>query len=220
MEQNILDTYLWRDYWRVNSKRRTLFFVAVCMTLISFIFYGKFLLSIESRAGVILADPLHFFMGPYNLNLAIFIPTYTVLLLWLYVSALRPLRTSFAILTIFTLFTLRFFAIYLTPLAPPLTTIPLNDPLISLFVGGHNVPQKDLFFSGHTATLFLVAFSADYLNLQRFKWAIFFTATLVGSLLILQHVHFSIDVLIAPFIAYSVFSFWRYLFSTRLMRRL
>lgn len=58
--------------------------------------------------------------------------------------------------------------------------------------------QKDLFFSGHTANIVLVGLLVDNLWLKRIMMII---AGFVGTFLIIQHVHYSIDVLAAPFFA-------------------
>ena len=46
-------------------------------------------------------------------------------------------------------------AINLVPLEPPDTILLLNDPFVQLF-GKGEILTKDLFFSGHTGTLFLL----------------------------------------------------------------
>jgi len=55
---------------------------------------------------------------------------------------------------------------------------------------------KDLFFSGHTATLIV---GGICMTESRDKVIAFFAAALIGVLLLLQHVHYTADVLAAPF---------------------
>jgi membrane-associated phospholipid phosphatase len=61
---------------------------------------------------------------------------------------------------------------------------------------------KDLFFSGHTATVFLL-----FLNSQTKLWKnVFLTLTiLVGFCVLIQHVHYTVDVIAAPFFGYGAF---------------
>ena len=49
----------------------------------------------------------------------------------------------------------RMCAMYMLPLDPPVNMIILNDPLVEFFGTGQTL-TKDLFFSGHTATLFIL----------------------------------------------------------------
>ncbi len=95
---------------------------------------------------------------------------------------------------------------YLVPLEAPLAIIPLQDELIeSLFYSGRR-NLKDLFFSGHTATLFV--FSYCFTNLK-LKWLYLTGGVIVGILLLLQHVHYSIDVMAAPVFTYYAVAFQR-----------
>ena len=91
---------------------------------------------------------------------------------------------------------MRIFSISLLPLQPPPGMIFLQDPLVAFFTS-HATPVKDLFFSGHTATAFLLFFVVK-------SWRPVFLASaiLIGTLVIWQHVHYSIDVLAAPLFSY------------------
>jgi membrane-associated phospholipid phosphatase len=90
------------------------------------------------------------------------------------------------------------FMMYLVPLNPPADMILLNDPFVQFFATGQPL-TKDLFFSGHTATIFLFYLVSE----KKLFRAFFLIATvLVGTSVLLQHVHYSIDVASAPFFAY------------------
>jgi hypothetical protein len=92
-------------------------------------------------------------------------------------------------------------AMYLVALEPPSTMIPLTDPFAEYFTTG-SVMTKDLFFSGHTATLFFL-FLITEKKLLRF---LFLCASIaIAVLVILQHVHYTIDVLAAPFFTYAAY---------------
>jgi membrane-associated phospholipid phosphatase len=92
----------------------------------------------------------------------------------------------------------RILSMYVVPLDPPIGTLDLKDPLI--FVVGTGTPiTKDLFFSGHTSTMFLLSLTAINKKLK----IIFLVSTfLVGFLVVLQKAHYTIDVVVAPFYAY------------------
>ena len=97
---------------------------------------------------------------------------------------------------------LRMSAIYLFELNPPQGLIVLRDPLTSITYGGRGIfITKDLFFSGHTSNLFMV-----YLCLQKRRDKIFVllgTIT-VAVLVLVQHVHYSMDVIGAFIITFFV----------------
>ena len=90
---------------------------------------------------------------------------------------------------------LRFCSIYFVALNPPNGLVDLHDPLAELFIYGDSISiTKDLFFSGHTATMVFVCY---FLNGKERKISLALTGILVGLLLI-QHVHYTWDILAAP----------------------
>jgi membrane-associated phospholipid phosphatase len=96
---------------------------------------------------------------------------------------------------------LRIAAMAATPLEAPPGMIPLHDPLVRLF-GPGRLLTKDLFFSGHTSTLFLLA-----LAVPGPRWKAFFVlcTAAVAFCVLAQHVHYAVDVLAAPLFAYASF---------------
>lgn len=100
----------------------------------------------------------------------------------------------------------RIISISLVPLDPPLGLIPLVDPLSSVFYGNASI-TKDLFFSGHTSTMFLI-----FLCLERKtdKMIALIGTTCVAFLLLVQHIHYTIDIAAAPVIVYSLYKLTRY----------
>ena len=92
----------------------------------------------------------------------------------------------------------RMLCIWLVPLNPPPHLIPLVDPLTNFFYGKQYI-TKDLFFSGHTSSVFII-----FLGLEKRVDKIFtlFSCICVAVLLLVQHVHYTIDILAAPVAAY------------------
>jgi PAP2 superfamily C-terminal len=88
---------------------------------------------------------------------------------------------------------------FLTPLDPPLGIIPLRDPIVEDLGAGIHL-TRDLFFSGHTATLALLAWIVPG---RRMRVLLTAATVVVACLLLLQHVHYTVDVLVAPFCAYG-----------------
>jgi membrane-associated phospholipid phosphatase len=161
----------------------------------------NFLNFIENRQGIILADPLLSHFKPLNLTWLIFGLIYLSLITALFELAKYPGRLMFILQAYSLLVVIRMAAMYIIPLNPPPDMIPLNDPFVEYF-GTGRLLTKDLFFSGHTATLFLL-----FLTVQSKKLKILFlTCTIaLGLSVLLQHVHYSIDVLAAPFFTYTCF---------------
>lgn len=89
----------------------------------------------------------------------------------------------------------------LIPLNAPDGLIVLKDPLVQ-FVGDGAAPTKDLFFSGHTSTMFLLYLVT---NVKWLKTTLLVFTLLVASCVIWQHVHYVIDVVVAPFVSYGAY---------------
>ena len=159
----------------------------------------NFLNYIETRQGIILPDPLLIHFKPINLTWFIFGLLYLSLIIGLFEISRNPKQLIFIFQVYALLVVIRMAAMYLVPLNPPLDMIPLNDPFVQYF-GTGRLLTKDLFFSGHTATLFLL-----FLVVQNNKLkTIFLIFTIAVALsVLLQHVHYSIDVLAAPFFTYT-----------------
>lgn len=84
--------------------------------------------------------------------------------------------------------------ILMVPLAAPAGLVELVDPLTGVFYG-HTVITKDLFYSGHTASLLTMYFC---LPKKSDRMLVLIATLIVGCLLLVQHVHYTIDVLAAP----------------------
>lgn len=97
----------------------------------------------------------------------------------------------------------RILTISLLPLNPPTGIITLQDPIANIAYGGNGIfITKDLFYSGHTGNMFLF-----FLCLEA-KWdkIIALTASfLIGLLVLIQHIHYSIDVFAAFIFTYFIY---------------
>lgn len=175
----------------------------VTLILLASILYSltRFLDFVEIRRGIVLNDPVLSLYAPVDLNWLIFCLIYLSLFLALINLAREPQGLMLAIQSYVVMIAVRITAMYLIPLDPPQKMIPLNDPFVQFF-GTGKLLLKDLFFSGHTATIFLLYLVTKRKQLRN----LFLVFTIaVGIALLLQHVHYSIDVLAAPFFAYGSF---------------
>jgi hypothetical protein len=80
--------------------------------------------------------------------------------------------------------------------------IPLSDPVVEFFGSSGATLTRDLFFSGHTATLVLLGLG---MPVRIFSFALFVLAGGVALCVLWQHVHYTIDILVAPLAAYGAF---------------
>ena len=97
---------------------------------------------------------------------------------------------------------IRCIVMYLVPLEPPIGIIPLRDPFVEGAFYDNKVLVKDLFFSGHTSNMVLLTL---FMDIKWLKIILAFAATTVGYLVLVQHVHYTIDVIAAPFFAYLAY---------------
>ena len=161
--------------------------------------FSLFLEWVELRRGSILPDPIIASTTPLDFTWPIFILIYAGLIIGLVTLSKRPRMLIIALQAYILMVCIRLIAMYVTPFDPPAGIIPLADPFVQFF-GSGAVPTRDLFFSGHTATLLLLCFTADR-GRMRILFAV--CAVVVGMLIVWQHVHFAVDVLMAPFVAYT-----------------
>jgi membrane-associated phospholipid phosphatase len=196
----------WKIFLIRKHNKKELIFTLILLAgaLLSF---TRFLNYVELRAGFIFTDPLLNLFFPVDLTWLIFGLIYIGLILAIFFFIKDPHLLLTALQSYLVLVLFRTAAMYLLPLNPPPDMIPLNDPFVQIF-GSGEILTKDLFFSGHTATLFLLFMVAD----KRILKIIFLSfAVIVGISVLLQHVHYSIDVFTAPFFSYTSVKFAAYI---------
>lgn len=115
---------------------------------------------------------------------------------------LKPGTALLLIRTYLLLQFLRAFTLLLVPLNPPEEIIPLQDPFLDATFYNGRTNLKDLFFSGHVATL--VMFIPVIAN-KWIKLIIALAVIAVGIFLVAQRVHYILDVIAAPVFAVIAF---------------
>jgi membrane-associated phospholipid phosphatase len=188
----------WKNFLKDKRKRVELFLTVIILAAV-LISFSQLLLYIEARRGIVLSDPILKLFSPIDLTWLTFALIYLSLIMAIIELVKTPHRLLLALQCYGLMIVIRALAMYLTPFEAPSTLLPLDDPFVQLF-GEGNILEKDLFFSGHTATLFLLSLLMKKRNLKLFFLIL---TMLVGTSVILQHVHYSIDVFAAPFFAYS-----------------
>jgi hypothetical protein len=188
----------WRTAWQ-RPPFRVSFFVTIPFFVLMLVALAIFLQWVEHRSGAVVSDPVLAALAPRDLTWIIFGLIYGALAGGLLVLIREPGRLLLAFQSYALMVVFRIIAMYLLPLDPPAVTIPLQDPFVQLF-GSGNVLMKDLFFSGHTSTLFLLFLTA------RRGWlkVLFLLCTIaVAATIIIHHAHYAVDVYMAPFVSYT-----------------
>lgn len=193
-------TFSWQVAWDYPIFR-VKFFLGLFSMLVILYFLPDYFLFIQQRNGLLLQDRLLDILPAHDVSVYIFLVLYPVSGLFLWRVIRQSTMCINALWGYIFLCLARMISISLVPLEAPVGLVPLHDPF-SVFFYGANVITKDLFFSGHTATLFLVGYCLE--NPLEKKIA-FCAAVLLAFLLLIQHVHYTADIVVAPFFSYL---FW------------
>jgi PAP2 superfamily C-terminal len=192
----------WKEALR-SPAFRLQFFLTVPILAVVLFSCAHFLDWIELRPGVALPDPLPASFQARKLTWITFWLIYAALVLGVGTLSRRPRALLVALQSYALVVAARMAAMYFMPLDPPPGLIRLKDPFVQLF-DMRVVLTKDLFFSGHVATLFLLFLTAQHRVL---RVGFLLATVVVGAGLIWQHVHYTIDVLTAPFITFGCYRF-------------
>lgn len=192
----------WKQYLSYPH-RKAEFLITILLLIITLTTFSRFLLFNEARQGAILDDPILSLFNAIDLNALLFFAIYSSLLIALFFFSFDPEVLLTGIQTYILLVMFRMSAMYLIPLDPPAGCIDLQDPVVFVMGTGKKI-VKDLFFSGHTSTAFLLFQTAKNKYLKTY----FLLATItVGIAVILQKAHYTIDVyagLIFSFASYQI----------------
>jgi hypothetical protein len=175
------------------------------LIVLSFIFiFGKFFDFVESRSGRHLNDYILNIIPSYDVSWTVFFFLYSGIFVGLYYHLIHP-KTILVVFQTYLIVTLvRIGTITLFPLEPPAGYLPLREPFVQLFTTGNRIISKDLFFSGHMSTILSLYFGSHRKYVNAF---LLFCSFMVGSMVMIQHVHYTIDVLFAIPATYLVYWF-------------
>lgn len=193
----------WEDAWQNNAVKLHLI-TSVLLFVICFQIQFYFLNKFQFRQGMMIHDRILEFFTPRDFSVLIFLMIYgallgTFLLVLQYPKKIIAAFYGYALLTV-----MRTFSIYFVPLEPPTGMIFLNDPIARFFLFQETVVTKDLFFSGHIASISFFLFVLDD---KHHRLLAFLFTVVLSVLLIIQRVHYSADVFAAPFFAYASYRF-------------
>ena len=160
---------------------------------------SNFLTYNDTLYGVAYVDPILKYFKPIDVTWITFLLIYSGLLFGLTILIRYPKYLIIALQSYSLMALFRIIVMYSLPLDPVPDTIPLEDPLVQLF-GTGEILMRDLFFSGHTSTMFLLCLTSPK---KLFRKIFLVLTILVGLAVLVQHAHYTVDVLAAPFFAYT-----------------
>jgi hypothetical protein len=198
----LTETISWSDAWQLKRFRyKTI--IALLLVAIILIMLPTFFAFIEKRDGMVLQDYVLDAVPAMDVSIPTFTIIWSVVLLVFYRIYQNPRLFLLVAYGFILMCVLRMLTISLLPLNPPPGLIVLKDPIANIAYGGNGIfITKDLFYSGHTGNMFLF-----FLCLEA-KWdkIIALTASfLIGFLVLIQHIHYSIDVISAFIFTYFLY---------------
>jgi hypothetical protein len=160
---------------------------------------------IQPKPGSLLIDPFHGFLEPTNWSREIFVLIFVAPALFLLNNFKSPRTMLLTLQCYVSVNLMRMSTVYLFTLEAPEGIIPLVDPFLTKVVYGNNLFVKDLFFSGHTCTIFILFL------IEQKRWlkvVLGLSTAAVALFLVWQRVHYTIDILGAILACILVYQFF------------
>jgi hypothetical protein len=200
----------WTAFWK-NKKFRLLFIISVTGLALCAIIAPSLFTYIQERNGKVLQDVLLNALPAFDLSLWIFSILYIFILLGIGYLLTLPEQLLLGLQVFFWVTVFRFTCLFLIPLHAPDGLVKLDDPFLAhLFYRG-TIITNDLFFSGHTSIVCVFAFVIQKPVLRFITVAV---TAFIGVMLLIQHIHYTIDVLAAP-----VFTWLSFKLSQAILKR-
>jgi len=198
----------WRNVRGSKSFRNQLIF-SLLLFVMANLHNFHYLRVWQERPGVQINDMVLNLMPPLDFSLPIFFFEYTAMLLAVAFIVVYPDRFVKGLQMFAVVVLARTISIYMVALEPPKDMVPLWDPMASFFLHTRDVfVNKDLFFSGHVAALVLLMLLVEN---KYIKGWVLFSSVVVAVMIMWQHVHYSTDVMFAPFASYAAYKFITYI---------
>jgi hypothetical protein len=113
-------------------------------------------------------------------------------------------REASVTMTAFTLlFAVRTVFLYITPFNLPKNHIHLEDQVQNVVATRHENFDKDLLFSGHVSGLML--FGLTFYCFPLISIVFYLLATLQAAAMLLSRIHYTVDIVTAPFVTFTCF---------------
>ena len=193
----------WKFFW-TRKNFRVQFIISLTVLASFTIIFPGFFDFIETRQGVFLNDPFLRLLPVADVSWLIFALIYFNVISWIVSSVKTPDVLLAGVQTYCIVTILRLTSIPLFPLEPPANYVPLIEPVVQFFTNGGRIISKDLFFSGHMTTILFCYYNKKSGWLKK---VYLLSAIVMGILLLIQHVHYTIDILAAPMFTWLCFIF-------------
>ncbi|MDD4972758.1 MAG: phosphatase PAP2-related protein [Bacteriovorax sp.] len=176
------------------------FLISTVILVFIMLIFSKFTIFVEMRKGIQVNDPVLESFKAIDLTRLIFSMIYGGLLFALASLVSSPYRLMILFEAYALMVLTRIVMMFILPLSPPIGMILLQDPFVEFFGTGKTL-VNDLFFSGHTATMFLLLLAVP----KKLKWIFLIITILVAISVLIQKVHYTVDVLVAPYISFTCY---------------
>lgn len=191
----------WKGLWRSPRTKWGIIFCIISILIIVFYlpsYYGDV---IQPKPGLYLNDVVLNLFTPHNWSVLIFTLIYISIAQTIFSIVRYPSLVLLGLATYFAVSLIRMWTMYMVTLETPVDMILLIDPISSIFYPTGTF-AKDMFFSGHLSTMTVLVL------VEPKKWAKWVKACftlVIGILLAWQHVHYTIDLVVAPLVSTGVF---------------
>jgi membrane-associated phospholipid phosphatase len=184
------------DTWKSleNKKKYSILLLVSILTLLSgLLITVQYVPRFETREGFVPYDPFMDFLPARDVSTMVFFVLYAAVFgsfIWL---MKHPRTLALYILSFGIMYWIRTLCITLVAFNEPANLIPLADPFIEMLGIYQAFVKRDLFFSGHFASVYL-----GYLAMSRvtkWSWLWLVGCVLIGIGVMVQHIHFSYDII-------------------------
>jgi PAP2 superfamily C-terminal len=191
----------WLEALRNKSFRKNLIWGMAALS-ISVIFTFYFFDYIENLSGgVVMNDWVLRMIPPENVSNPIVFFEASVIILFAVRCITNPAMVITFLMAYILVLITRDITIGITQLRPPLGLIVLKDPLAGVIYRSKLI-NRDLFYSGHVSLLFMLYLCSTR---KADRYYILFAVISVSILLLIQHIHYTVDIACAPFFAFGCY---------------
>lgn len=190
----------WSKAWADKSLRNKVI-LGLCLNLAVFFCLPAFFNYAEGRDGTLMNDWLLNSIPSFNVSFAIALIICGSCAFFFFRTLTSPDIFITFLFSYVLLNLLRVTMIFFIPLNPPLHLIALSDPISNiLYIGGFKT--KDLFFSGHESVICLMGMC---LVKKNDRIVMLIAAIVLAGLILVQHIHYTVDVVFAPLFSFVCF---------------
>lgn len=202
-----------KSNWNATLTNNTFiieFIFSLFILIATMMVFSRFTQFTEMRRGIQFTDPILANFQAIDLTKSIFLMIYGGIVVALISLLASPYRLMILFQAYAVMVLARMVTLFILPLAPPDGMIFLQDPFVEFF-GTSKTIDNNLFFSGHTATIFLLYLCVP----KKLKTFFFFITLFIAIGVLLQKAHYTVDVIIAPCISFISYYLILKLFKRR-----